>query len=124
MSSLKNPAQQLRHALGAFKWASHGLWHTLRAETAFLQEAIALAVLPVLAWLLGCSAGHIFLIIAAWLAVMLVELLNTALENICNLVSPEYNILVKRAKDAGAAAVLLALFANGFFWAYLLYAYW
>jgi diacylglycerol kinase (ATP) len=109
--------------VSACKWSCAGLLHTVKTETAFLQETIALVALPGIAWLLGVSLGHILLIIAAWLVVMLTELLNSALESICDLVSPEFNILIKRAKDAGSAAVLLALAANFCFWLYLLIIY-
>ncbi len=119
----KNLIRHLQHAVAAFKWSCAGLLHTVKNETAFLQETIALAALPGIAWLLGVSPGHILLIIAAWLGVMLTELLNSALENICDLVSTEYHTLIKRAKDAGSAAVLLALSANLCFWLYLLTIY-
>lgn len=122
-SSKRSLAHHVGHAFSAIKWSCHGLAHTLKSETAFLQEAIALVLLPLLAWLLGVSAAHILLIVAAWLAVMVVELLNSAIESICNLVSPEYHILVKRAKDAGSAAVFLALLANLCLWGYLVCLY-
>lgn len=123
MSHKLSPAHHFKHALGAIKYSCQGLASTFRSETAFLQETVALFLLPLLAWLLGVSGGHILLIVAAWLLVMLTELLNSALESLCNLVSPEYHILIKRAKDAGSAAVLLALIINFCFWLYLLYTY-
>ena len=54
---------------------------------------------------------------------MALELLNTAIENICNLVSPDFNPLVKKAKDAASAAVLLGIFANAAHWLYLVCRY-
>lgn len=124
MSDKLSPVHHFRHALGAFKYSCQGLAATFRSETAFFQESIALVLLPLAAWLLGLQAGHILLVVAFWLLVMLTELLNSALESICNLVSPEYHILIKRAKDAGSAAVLLALLINFCFWLYLFYIYW
>jgi diacylglycerol kinase (ATP) len=124
MNDKLSPARHFKHAVGALKYSCRGLAGTFRSETAFQQESVALVLLPILAWLLGVRAGHIPLLVAAWLLVMLAELLNSALESICNLVSPEYHILVKRAKDAGSAAVLLALLINFCFWLYLFYTYW
>ena len=121
MNKKFSPAHHCKHALGAIKYSCQGLAGTFRTETAFLQESIALALLG---WLLGMSAGHILLLVAAWLLVMLAELLNSALENLCNLVSPEYHILIKRTKDAGSAAVFLALLINLCLWLYLGLAYW
>ena len=117
--SLKSPLHHVKHAIAAVKYSCHGLAHTVKTETAFFQETIGLILLPILAWLLGLSTAHIFLVLAAWLGVMVVELLNSAIESVCNLVSPEYHILVKRAKDAGSAAVFLAMLANLCLWAYL-----
>lgn len=120
----KSLSHHLKHAVSAVRYSGHGLLHTVRNETAFMQEALGLVVLPVLAWLLGVSVPHILLIVAGWLFVMVTELLNSALESLCDLVSPEYHILIKRAKDAGSAAVFLALLANLCFWLYLLWIYW
>lgn len=118
--SFKSPVHHVRHAVAAIKYSCHGLCHTVQSETAFFQEALALPVLLFLAWLLGVSWGHIFLLLAGWLLVMVTELLNSAIESLCNLVSPEYHLLIKRAKDAGSAAVFLVLLSNLAFWGYLL----
>jgi diacylglycerol kinase (ATP) len=115
----QNLVKHVKHALGAFKYSCGGLRDTFRHETAFQQETAALILLPLLAKILGASASSLLLIIAAWLGVMLAELLNSALENLCNLVSPEYHILVKRAKDAASASVLLAILGNICLWVYL-----
>ena len=58
---------------------------------------------------------------AAWLLVMAFELLNAAIESVCNLVSPTYDPLVKKAKDAASAAVMLCIWANMCLWGYLLF---
>ena len=44
--------------------------------------------------------------------ILIVELLNSAIEDVCDLVSPGYSELIKNAKDKGSMAVLLALFCN------------
>ena len=119
--SLPHP---LKHAVSAVRSSGHGLLLPVRNETAFMPEALGLVVLPVLAWPPGVSVPHILLLVAGWLFVMVTELLNSALESLCDLVSPEYHILIKRAKDAGSAAVFLALLANLCFWLYLLWIYW
>jgi diacylglycerol kinase (ATP) len=55
---------------------------------------------------------------------MVFELMNIAIESVCNLVSPGFHPLVKIAKDAGSAAVFLAMLPNYILWIYLAYAYW
>jgi diacylglycerol kinase (ATP) len=55
--------------------------------------------------------------------VMALELLNIAVESLCNLVSPDFHPLVKTAKDAASAAVFLAISANALYWIYLVCVY-
>jgi diacylglycerol kinase (ATP) len=112
------------HCLAAIKYACAGLAATFKSETAFQQETLALILLPVLAKAAGLPSRSLPLVIGAWLAVMLAELLNSAIESLCNLVSPEYNILIKRAKDAASAAILLAIAINACLWVYLLCSEW
>ena len=101
-----NP-QKLRKGLSRVWYAAGYSWAGLRAgwhETAFKQEAIAsIFLLPAAFWL-GQSWVEIALLVACLVLVLVVELLNTAVE-----VGPEWHDLSKRAKDIGSAAVLLCL---------------
>jgi diacylglycerol kinase (ATP) len=95
------------------------VWHAtgysiagLRAgwgEPAFRQEAIAALVLVPLAFWLGQSWVETALLVASVVFVMVVELLNTAVETAIDRIGPEWHDLSKRAKDMGSAAVLLSL---------------
>ena len=95
------------------------IWHAtgyslsgLRAgwgETAFRQEAIAAAILVPLAFYLGRTWSEVALLAGSVVVVMVVELLNTAIEAAIDRVGPEWHDLSKRAKDMGSAAVLLSL---------------
>ena len=69
--------------------------------------ALALAVSVVL----GLSAAEVALVILTIGLVLAVEAINTAVEAVCDLVSPDYHPLVRRAKDVSAAAVLIAAVA-------------
>jgi diacylglycerol kinase (ATP) len=60
------------------------------------------------------------ILVAAWLLVMATELLNTAIEAIVDLVSPDYNELAKHAKDLGSAAVAVVVTANCVLWFFFL----
>ncbi|MDR2825557.1 MAG: diacylglycerol kinase [Deltaproteobacteria bacterium] len=112
--------KHLKHALNAFKFSIEGICGTFKNETAFQQETVALILIPLLAKIAGATWSSLLLIVASWLVVMLTELLNTAIENLCNLVSPEYHPLVKRAKDSASAAILLAILGNICLWVYLI----
>ena len=102
------------------------LWHAtgysiagLRAgwaETAFRQEALAACVLVPAAFWLGRNWAETALLAGSVLLVMMVELLNTAVESVVDRVGPEWHALSKRAKDMGSAAVLLALLLAGGIW--------
>jgi diacylglycerol kinase (ATP) len=102
------------------------VWHAfgyslagLRAgwgETAFRQECIAAFVLVPLAFWLGRSWVEVALLAGSVLLLMVVELLNTAIETAIDRVGPEWHDLSKRAKDMGSAAVLLSLLVCAGIW--------
>jgi len=107
------------------------VWHAagysvagLRAgwgETAFRQEAIAAIVLVPLAFGLGRTWVETALLAASVVLVMVVELLNTAVETAIDRIGPEWHDLSKRAKDMGSAAVLLSLLLCAGIWVAALY---
>jgi diacylglycerol kinase (ATP) len=85
-------------------------------EAAFRQEAIASVVLLPLAFWLGRSWVETAVLAGSVLLVMVVELLNTAIETAVDRIGPEWHALSKRAKDMGSAAVLLSLLLAGGIW--------
>lgn len=108
------------------------IWHAggyslagLRAgwgETAFRQECIAaIVLLPASLWL-GKSWIEITLLAGSVILLMVVELLNTAVETAIDRVGPEWHDLSKRAKDMGSAAVLLSLLMCAGIWAAALWS--
>jgi diacylglycerol kinase (ATP) len=102
------------------------VWHAtfislygLRAawgETAFRQEAILAMILIPLAFWLGRSWVETAMLAGSVVLVMIVELLNTAVEAAIDRIGPEWHDLSKQAKDMGSAAVLLALVLAGGVW--------
>jgi len=102
----KTGVRRLFNAAG-FSWA--GLRAALRHEDAFRQEALLFVLLLPLALYLGDNGMERALLIAPLFGVLIVELLNAALEALADRVSLEHHPLTKRAKDMGSAAVLLAL---------------
>lgn len=95
------------------------IWHAagyslsgLRAgwsEPAFRQEVILAGLLLPASWLLARNWVEMSVLIGVVVLVLVVELLNTAIESVVDRVSPEWHVLSKRAKDMGSAAVLLSL---------------
>ncbi len=105
------------HATGYSVAGLRAGWH----ETAFRQEAIAAIVLLPLAFWLGKNWVETALLAASVVLVMVVELLNTAVETAIDRIGPEWHDLSKRAKDMGSAAVLLSLVVCAGIWAAALY---
>lgn len=79
------------------------------SEPAFRQEAIAAVILIPAAFWLGRNWVETALLAGSMMLVMIVELLNTAVEAAIDRIGPEWHDLSKRAKDMGSAAVLLSL---------------
>lgn len=93
----------------ALRYSAQGLTAALRYEAAFRQEfAIIVVLCPVAVWL-GRSLGEIFILIGSMVLVLVVELLNSALEAIADTVTLEHHPFIGRAKDFGSAAVMLTI---------------
>ena len=114
-TSIEPKRQGLSRVLHAFFYSVEGLragWH----EPAFRQEAILAVLMLPAAWLLGQSWAEVVLLVGVVVAVLVVELLNTAIESAIDRVGPEWHALSKRAKDMASAAVLLSLLLCGGVW--------
>jgi len=90
-------------------YSVEGLRAAYRHEDAFRQEVLLALVLIPLAFFLPASGPGKALMIASVLLVLIVELLNSAVEATVDRVSLEHHRLAKRAKDIGSAAVMMSL---------------
>ena len=97
-----------------YSW--QGLQSAVSSESAFRQELAAAVVLVPIAFWLGRTWVEVALLAGSVLLVMIVELLNSAVEAVVDRVSYERHELSKRAKDFGSAAVALALLLCGGIW--------
>ncbi len=110
----------LRRVWNALHYSLDGLRAAYRHEDAFRQETwLALVMLPLALWL-GSSALERALMAASVLLVLIVELVNSAIEATVDRISLENHRLAKRAKDIGSAAVLLALLNVAVVWGLML----
>ncbi len=80
----------------------------LRTQPNFTVHVVAAVLVLVLAAVLRLSPVEVAVLVLTISLVLVAECLNTVLETVCDLVSPDFHPLVKRAKDVSAAAVLLA----------------
>ena len=106
----------------ALFYSIDGLKAAFVHETAFRQEVVLAALLIPLALWLPASALGKALMIGSILLVLIVELLNSALEATVDRISLDQHPLAKRAKDVGSAAVLLTLINAGVVWGLVLLA--
>jgi diacylglycerol kinase (ATP) len=110
----------VQRLLNAFSYSLNGLESAFRHEDAFRQEALVAAVLIPIALLLDVSGPAKALMIASVLLVLIVELLNSAIEAAIDRISLDQHRLSKRAKDIGSAAVFLSLVNVAIVWALVL----
>ena len=111
----------LRRIWNALFYSFDGLKAAYRHEDAFRQEVwLALVLIP-LALFLPVSGIGKALMIASVLMVLIVELLNSAVEATVDRVSLEHHRLAKRAKDIGSAAVLFSLINVAVVWLLVLF---
>jgi diacylglycerol kinase (ATP) len=106
----------VQRVINAARYSLEGLAAAARHEDAFRQELLLAAVLVPLGLWLGHDGVERALLVGSMLMVLVVELLNSAVEATVDRVSLEDHRLAKRAKDLGSAAVMLSLVAVGAMW--------
>jgi len=109
MDSPHKGATGLQRLINATRYSLAGLGEAVRRETAFQQELLLAALLVPLALWWGDDGTERALMIGSLVLVLIVELVNSAIEATVDRVSLDAHPLAKRAKDLGSAAVMLAL---------------
>lgn len=107
----------IKRIFSAFFYSLEGIKAAWRGEHAFRQEMALVIVATVVALCLPVAARDKVLLIGVFVLVLIVELLNSAIEAVVDRVSLERNPLSKNAKDFGSAAVLLTFFLALATWA-------
>lgn len=113
----KRGLTRLFNALG---YSRDGLSAAWKNEAAFREEVLLAAIALPLAVVLGKNGVERALLIGSILLILIVEILNSAVEAVVDKASPEKHELAKRAKDMGSAAVLLSLITAAAIWASVL----
>ena len=112
----------LQRLINATRYSFAGLAAAARNEDAFRQELILAAVLVPLGLWLGRTGFEKALLVSSVLLVLIVELLNSAIEATVDRISLEDHSLAKRAKDIGSAAVMVALVNVVIVWLLVIFA--
>jgi diacylglycerol kinase (ATP) len=93
-----------------------GLIAATRSEEAFRQELVALIIAVPLAFLVAETTWKRLALIGVVLFLMVVEMLNTAIEKLADRLTTEHDLQIGRVKDMGSAAVGIALIIAGLTW--------
>lgn len=118
------PARGLQRWVNATRYSWQGLRSAVKHEEAFRQETIALFIgLPAALWI-ATTLWQAAILIASLLLIMVVEMINSALEALVDRVSTEFHELSGRTKDMGSAAVLLTIFIAMVVWGAAIWQKW
>ncbi|MEJ2307977.1 MAG: diacylglycerol kinase [Gammaproteobacteria bacterium] len=110
----------IKRLFKASGYSARGFAACFRHEAAFRQEiAVSLVLIPLGLWL-GQTGVERALLVGSWLLVLIVELLNSAIEAVVDRIGPESHELSGRAKDIGSATVLLAILVAMLTWGLVL----
>ncbi|MDA0677087.1 MAG: diacylglycerol kinase [Chloroflexi bacterium] len=104
------------HFFDGLRYGSRGLRAAFSHAEAFRQELVVFVVAVVVAVLLGDTAVERAILIGVLFPVLIAELVNTAIETVVDRIGTEHHELSGRAKDIGAAAVLLSIIGAAVTW--------
>ena len=94
----------------------NGLVFAVRSEQAVREELVVLVLALPAAWVAGATAMRRVELVCAIILILVVELLNTAIEKLADRLTTDHDQRIKHVKDMGSAAVGLTLIMAGLFW--------
>lgn len=101
-------------------YAVEGFIDIVKNETSFKWQLFMLFVMGLVAWNLPISFSHSSILFLSLFIPILAEVANSAIERVVDLVTKEYHILAKQAKDVGATMVLVSLILTALIWSAVL----
>jgi diacylglycerol kinase len=110
------------HLLKNASYAIEGLL-TLLKERAFQLELLFIVPLLILLFFLDLTSIQKSIMTASLILILIVEALNTAVENVVDLVTQEWHELAKKAKDTASAAVFLSILQAAVIWIFNLFSF-
>ncbi len=97
-------------------YALEGLVDITKHEASFKWQILLFIMGTVVAWFLPIEIGYKFILSISLIIPVLAEIINSAIERVVDLVTHDYHILAKQAKDAGAAIVFVSLLTLAAIW--------
>ena len=113
----------LKRIINAFGYSMKGLRAAFKHESAFRQETALLIILLPAAFMLGRNIVDYSILVGSLLLVLIVELLNSAVETVVDRIGDEHHELAGRAKDMGSAAVFISLLNVAVIWSMYVFQY-
>ena len=112
----KTANKGFKRIINASVYSYHGIKSAYLNEEAFRQEVILLCILTPVAFYFSDTLFQAIILISSLLFVLVVELINSAIEAVVDRISDEQHELSGRAKDMGSAAVFVALIISAGIW--------
>ena len=107
MSLKSNGRSEIYNRAKSFQYAFEGWWFVIRTQHNAWIHAVVTVVIVIMALWLQVSRVEWAILILTFMAVWMAEFMNTAIEAVVDMASPEFHPLAKVAKDVAAAAVLV-----------------
>ncbi|WP_099142150.1 diacylglycerol kinase [Xenorhabdus kozodoii] len=120
---MANQSTGLSRIIKAAGYSAKGIKAAWQNEAAFRQEAIAAILAIIIAFSLDFGLFERLLLIGSVMLVVIVEILNSAIEAVVDRIGSEYHELSGRAKDMGSAAVLLTVLLALFIWSMIFWSH-
>ncbi len=98
------------------RYALEGLADIVKNETSFKWQILLFVFAGIVAWILPVGFVYSAILSLSLFIPILAEIVNSAIERVVDLVTQDYHILAKNAKDAGAAIVLISLIFTALIW--------
>ena len=117
---MKSPHKGVARIFKAFGYSWDGFKAVFRSEAALRQEIALFVVLSIILVFIPASYIEKILMISSMTLVLLMELVNSAIEAVVDRISPEFHELCKKAKDIGSLIVLVAFVNLAIVWGWIL----
>lgn len=113
---MKSTDKGLKRILKAFTYSFDGFKAAFKSEEAVRQEALLCSILFIVSLLLKITCIEKLLLISSLFTIILMELVNTAIEVVIDRISEDYHMLSKKAKDIGSLLVLISFLYTIIIW--------
>ena len=113
---MKSTDKGLKRILKAFTYSFDGLKAAFKSEEALRQDMLLCSILLIVSLLLKITYIERLILISSLFMIILMELINTAIEVVIDRISDDYHILSKKAKDIGSLLVLISFIYTAMVW--------